>query len=47
MADELAACGLALIEDVGADELIARYDALGRNGLGAERYSRVARARVA
>ncbi len=46
MADELAACGLALIENVGVDELIQRYDADGRNGLKAERYSRAARARV-
>jgi methyltransferase (TIGR00027 family) len=46
MADELRACGLDLIEDFGADELIARYDPEGANGLKAEPSSRVARAVV-
>jgi len=47
MADDLAACGLALVEDFGADALIARYDPEGANGLKAEPFSRVARALVA
>ena len=46
MADELHACGLDLIEDFSADELIARYDPEGVNGLKAEPFSRVARAVV-
>jgi methyltransferase (TIGR00027 family) len=46
MADELLACGLDLIEDFSADELVARYDPHGANGLKAEPFSRVARAVV-
>ena len=47
MADELHACGLDLIEDFSAEELISRYDPAGAaNGLKAEPFSRVARAVV-
>jgi len=46
MAEELAVCGLTLVEDSGVPELLARYDPEGVNGLKPESYSRIARARV-
>jgi methyltransferase (TIGR00027 family) len=46
IAEDLAACGLALVEDFAVEELIARYDPERANGLKSEPFSHVARALV-
>ena len=46
LAAELAECGLTLDEDFGVDELLARYDPEGRNGMRGDALGRVARASV-
>lgn len=43
---ELSACGLRLVEDVGTDDLIRRYDPKGLNGMRADALGRIARAVV-
>jgi len=43
---DLAACGLRLVEDVGTDDLIRRYDPQGLNGMHADGLGRIARAVV-
>ena len=46
LANDLASCGLELLEDFSDQELVARYDPEGRNRLGGSGGSHVARARV-
>lgn len=46
LAQELAALGFDLLEDLSDTDVVARYDPQGRNGLRTSGHSRVARARV-
>jgi methyltransferase (TIGR00027 family) len=44
--EDLAACGLELIEDLNGVEIAARYDSAGKHGLGQPSTSHIAHARV-
>ena len=47
LAENLAGCGLQLIEDLNGSEVAARYDRVGENSLGQSSLSHIALARVA